>query len=137
MECTITGTVDSVAQDKIIVKVERQSACQGCEASHVCHSFAQPTMNFSFDKPVFDVREGDKVMIAMDNPAFLKACAITYLIPLVFVISGIVVAKILSMSEGIQAIAGLFAFLLSLPLVRKLGKAIQGPRILERVNGER
>jgi sigma-E factor negative regulatory protein RseC len=135
MECTITGTVDSATQDKIIVKVERQSACQGCEASHVCHSFAQPTMNFSFDKPDFDVREGDKVMIAMENPSFLKACAITYLIPLVFVISGIAIAKILSMSEGIQAIAGLCTFVISLPLVRRLGKTIQGPKLIERING--
>ena len=126
-----------IGKDEVIVKIERKSACQGCEASNICHAFVKPNMEFRLKRPKFDIRPGDKVMIAMEDSSFLKACAITYLIPLVSIVLALFITKTASMNEAIQAISAVCAFLGSLIIVNRLGNKIKGPRILEVIDENR
>ncbi|MCD6569575.1 MAG: SoxR reducing system RseC family protein [Deltaproteobacteria bacterium] len=137
MACTVSGLITEIGKNEAIVHVERRSACQGCAASNICHAFVKPNMEFRLNRPKFDIRPGDKVMIAMEDSSFLKACAITYLIPLVFIVLAISITSLAGIGEAIQAISGICAFLGSLLIVRRLGTRIKGPRILEVINENR
>jgi sigma-E factor negative regulatory protein RseC len=132
----INGLIIGIGKNEVIVQVERRSACQGCEASNICHAFVRPNMEFRLENPKFDIKPGDKVIIAMEDSSFLKACAITYLIPLISIVLAIFITKTASMNEGIQAISAVCAFLGSLLIVRRLGTGIKGPRILEVIDEE-
>ncbi|MEA3223836.1 MAG: SoxR reducing system RseC family protein [Thermodesulfobacteriota bacterium] len=133
----ISGLIVGIEKDEAIVHVERRSACQGCEASNICHAFVKPNMEFRLKRPKFDIRAGDKVTIAMEDSSFLKACAIAYLIPLVSIVLAIFITKTASMNEAIQAISAVCAFLGSLLIIRRLGAGIKGPRILEVIHEDR
>lgn len=137
MACTVSGLITEIGKNKVVVNVERSTACQGCEAANICHAFTKPNIQFRLPRPKFDISTGSHVLIAMENSSFLKACAITYLIPLVFIVLAISITSLAGIGEAIQAISGICAFLGSLLIVRRLGTRIKGPRILEVINENR
>jgi len=133
---TICGTISNVDNNGVQVKVERKSACQGCQAANICHSFSKSTMNFMLSRPTEPVEVGDTVLVAIESSSFLKACAYSFMIPLLFVVAILAITMWLDLYVSIQALSAAIAFAISLIVVRQLGKTIQSPRIVEVIHEE-
>jgi positive regulator of sigma E activity len=132
---TICGTITDIHNSEVQVTISRKAACHGCEASNVCHSLSKSEMDFRLPKPHMPVNIGDQVTIAMSSTSFLKACTYAFLIPLGAIIFALLLAEFLDLGTAVQALCAFCAFLISLIFVRKLGKRIDNPRIIE-VNRE-
>ena len=128
---TICGTIKDIHENEVQISVARKAACQGCEAQKICHSLAQPNMDFRLPKPHMPIAIGDEVIIALEGTSFLKACTYAFLVPLCAIFLALFIAHFLDTTTTIQAVFAVIAFLLSLILVRKLGKRIDNPRIIE------
>jgi positive regulator of sigma E activity len=128
---TICGTVKDIHENEVQISIERKAACQGCEASKICHSLSQPNMDFRLPKPNMPVAIGDQVVITLESTSFLKACTYAFLVPLCAILLALFVTHFLDMNTTVQALAAFFAFCAILILVRKLGKRIDNPKIIE------
>lgn len=131
---TVCGTVQDIFDSDIRVIVDRKNACQGCQSSGICHGFTKTRMDFRLPKPPGSLRVGDTVVIAMEGASLIRACFYAFLIPL----CAIVAALLVTQSLGIPAQAGsaLVAFLLSLIIVRHMGRKIGSPHIVEVIHEE-
>jgi len=136
MKCTIYGTVQNIEAKAVKVTVHRKHACQGCQASDICHAFSRPVMDFTIARPDSTLHIGDRVLLAIESVSFLKACIFAFMIPLVFIISAMAVANFLDLDVPIQAIMAIIAFFISLIIVRYFGKAIESPKIIEVIHEE-
>jgi positive regulator of sigma E activity len=128
---TICGTIKDIHENEVQISIARKAACQGCEASKICHSLARPNMDFRLPKPPMQISVGDQVVIALESTSFIKACAYAFLVPLCAILLALFITHFLDMNTTVQAVFAVFAFLLSLILVRKLGKRVDNPRIIE------
>lgn len=131
----ICGTITDIHNSEVQVTISRKASCHGCEASKVCHSLSKPEMDFRLPKPPIPISIGDKVTIAMSSTSFIKACTYAFLIPLCAIIFTLLIAEFLDLGTAVQALCAVCAFFISLIFVRKLGKRIDNPRIIE-VNRE-
>jgi len=133
---TICGTIKDIHEKEVQISIERKAACQGCEAQKICHSLSQPNMDFRLTKPDMPIAIGDQVVIALESTSFLKACTYAFLVPLSAILLALFITHFLDMNTTVQAVTAFFAFCASLILVRKLGKRIDNPRIIEVIHEE-
>ncbi|HOO44991.1 MAG TPA: SoxR reducing system RseC family protein [Deltaproteobacteria bacterium] len=131
---TICGTIKDIHDDEVQVLISRKAACANCEASKVCHSLSKPEMDFRLPKPDMPLAVGDQVIVALESVSFLKACTYAFLVPLCAIILALSVTELLNLNEIIQAISAAASFIASLFVVRRLGKRIDKPRIIEVIN---
>ncbi|HQG33139.1 MAG TPA: SoxR reducing system RseC family protein [Deltaproteobacteria bacterium] len=133
---TVCGTVQDIFDSDIRVIVDRKNACQGCQSSGICHGFTKTRMDLKLPKPPGSIRRGDTVVIAMEGASLIKACTYAFLIPLCAIISALLVAQSLSAGVPVQAVCALVAFLLSLIIVRHMGRRIGTPHVVEVIHEE-
>ena len=133
---TICGTITDIGRNVVQVNIPRKAACLGCQAADICHSFSRPNMDFRLPKPSMPIEVGDQVVVALESVSFIKACIYAFLVPLCAILLALFVTTSLDMDVAIQAISAACAFLVSLIFVRKLGKRIDNPRIIEVIHEE-
>jgi positive regulator of sigma E activity len=131
---SVCGTVQGISDTDVQVTIERKIACQGCQSMNICHSFVKKRMDLRLPKPPLPMAVGDTVLITMDDSSVVRASASAFLIPLLFIIAGLFLARTLSPNAAVQALGGLLAFLASLVIVRYMGKGIKSPHIVEVVH---
>lgn len=131
MSLTACGTVTAMHAAEVEIALRRDAACEGCGAAQACHAWSDRTLQTRLPRPVFPVAIGDQVVIALDRGAFLKAGAVTFLIPLAGIILALALASAWGLSTPLQAGAAAAGLLLSLVPVRRLGRRIRTPRIVE------
>jgi len=131
---TICGTIKDIQDNEVQVLISRKSACANCEASKICHSLSKPEMDFILPKPDMPLAVGDQVIIALESVSFLKACTYAFLVPLCAILLALFITSFLDLNVTLQAISAVISFLASLILVRRLGKRIDNPRIIEVIN---
>lgn len=106
MECSnSSGLVLEVKEDKAIVEIKRNSACDACGAC----SHAHETKLMKVEAlNIAGAKKGDLVEINLKTPDFLRATLIMYGIPFIFLIIGVFAFKYIFNSDDIKsAIAGL------------------------------
>lgn len=128
---TVCGTIEDVFDSEVRVIVDRRMACKGCQATGVCHSFTKTRMDLRLSRPPEPVSRGDTVVIAMEGSSLLKASIFAFLVPLSAVIAALFLAHFLGAPVLYQALGAVLAFTASLAAVRRLGKSIEAPRIIE------
>jgi sigma-E factor negative regulatory protein RseC len=92
-----TGIVVGRREDgKALVEVRRTAACDGCHARGACMTtFQDRSTIFSAEDPL-GVRPGQRVTLEMADGAFLGACALAYVVPLIGLVVGGVAAWIVA-----------------------------------------
>ena len=99
---TREATVVNTAQG-LKAEVVRSEACAQCRAC----SFGQ-TERVLCELPRGDYKEGDTVLITISDHALTKATLLAYGVPLVFLLLGLLLGRLLFPSEALQALtAGL------------------------------
>ncbi len=132
---TRSGEVIAIADDSLVVRFERASACGNCRSSHVCAgSNATELVVPASDAQAH--RVGETVQVNLDSGTTYRAIAVAYLLPLAGLLLGMAIASQLALAESeiaLSSFGGLGAgFLLSRRLSRLPGLRPQ-PALLEQI----
>jgi positive regulator of sigma E activity len=115
------GTVKKVDGNSVIVSIKSGSACSGCHAEGICGISGKEEKIVDI-KGKYNVSPGDPVTILMEQSTGYKAVVLSYLIPLLIVISSLIILNSFSVSElisGLVSISLLVPYFLILYLFRK------------------
>ncbi len=137
----------SLSDQHALVEIKRQSSCNGCDAQSSCGTsslsqlFGNRPSQFTLDLssyPFKDVlKEGDVVMIGLEDINYLKASLLIYLLPLISLFCFALIAEQLFMlSDGfvvVFAAVGLwFGFKLANKNAQKNPKRLS-PQFIKKV----
>ena len=87
------GIVVDIKDDKAIIKTERGSTCEKCQAKDLCQSIGGGNeMLVEALNPV-NAKIGNRVMFKVSAAMLLKTSLIIYLVPLFGFISGVVIGQ--------------------------------------------
>jgi positive regulator of sigma E activity len=114
------GTVKKVDGNSVLVSITSNSACSGCHAEGLCGISGKEEKIIDI-KGRYEVSPGDSVTVMMEQSTGYKAVVLSYLIPLVIVITGLIICNILSLNEltaGLVSISLLGPWYLILYLFR-------------------
>jgi sigma-E factor negative regulatory protein RseC len=115
------GIVKKVDNNSVVVSISSNSACSGCHAEGICGISGKEEKIVDV-KGRYNVSPGDTVTVLMEQSTGYKAVVLSYLIPLVIVIAGLIALNSLSASElaaGLVSISLLLPYFLILYLFRK------------------
>ena len=105
------GIVKKVDGNSVLVSIISNPACSGCHAEGLCGISGKEEKIIDI-KGKYNVSPGDSVTILMEQATGFKAVALSYLVPLVIIITGLFIFNSLSFSE---LTAGLVSILLLVP----------------------
>ena len=114
------GTVKKVDGNSVLVSITSNSACSGCHAEGLC-GISGKEEKIIYIKGRYNVSPGDSVTVMMEQSTGYKAVVLSYLVPLVIVITGLILCNILSLNEltaGLISISFLVPWYLILYLFR-------------------
>jgi len=100
------GTVKQVEDDSVLVRITSNSACSGCHAEGVCNITGREEKIISV-KGRYNVSPGDNVTVQMNESMGMKAVVLSYIIPLLIIIAGLVVFSSLPLGEAVSGLAAL------------------------------
>ena len=99
MECKI-GTVKEIMRDKVIVLIERQSACSQCHAKGACTSADKDNQLIEVQEIPIGLTVGTRVrIVAVEGGTPLKAVLFAFVIPIVLIGTGAIVMNQLETKE--------------------------------------
>ena len=83
------GEVIADKGDKVVVKVERNSACEKCDQNcDLAQNHDQDELLVKINKKNYDLKKGQKVILEMSEKNMVFSALIVYLFPLLFMIGG-------------------------------------------------
>jgi sigma-E factor negative regulatory protein RseC len=115
------GTVKKVDGNSVLVSMTASSACSGCHAEGSC-GLSGKEEKIVYVEGKYNVSQGDRVTILMEPSTGYKAVAISYLGPLIVIITGLIIFNSLSFKEltaGLISISLLVPYFLILYIFRK------------------
>jgi sigma-E factor negative regulatory protein RseC len=115
------GVVQKSGNESVTVIISSSSACSGCHAEGAC-SLAGNEEKIIEVKGRYNLLEGDKVEVIMKQSDGFTAVFISYLLPLIIVITSLIVLLYLSFPEpvaGLMSIFFLLPYYLGIYLFRK------------------
>lgn len=115
--------VDRTEADKVIVRVEQQSACAGCHAKGICGESGKERI-FEIRTPyASEYKEGDKVTVALLRKSMgITSILWSYVFPLIVLLSTLFICKALNIADGPASLTSIAAIVLYygvLYLIRK------------------
>ena len=117
-EVSHKGTVISVGQDRISVRIVSESACSACHAAGLCG--ASESKNKIVDVPVYGGQAysvGQEVEVCLARKMGLKAVLLSYVIPLVILLILVLTLSLIGLGElvcGLASIGGVALYYLIL-----------------------
>ena len=125
------GIVVDVNEEEIWVETLKQSACSSCAARNGCGqkllASAGSGKRFIFkvtNPNHLEVRKEDKVIVGIEEGAFMKATVFMYLLPLIALFIGAVLAQTLGASESMVILSAFLGLIASLLVIRFGGKSL-------------
>jgi len=115
------GTVKKVDGNSVLVSMTASSACSGCHAEGLC-GLSGKEEKIVYVEGKYNVSQGDRVTILMEPSTGYKAVALSYLGPLIVIITGLIIFNSLSFKEltaGLISISLLVPYFLILYIFRK------------------
>jgi sigma-E factor negative regulatory protein RseC len=92
------GTVKKVDGNSVLVSITSNAACSGCHAEGLCGISGKEEKIIDI-RGRYNVSPGDSVTVLMEESAGYKAVVLSYLVPLVFIVTGLIICNILSINE--------------------------------------
>ncbi len=126
------GEVIADKGDKVLIKVERNSACKKCDQNcDLAQNHDQDELLVKINKKNFDLKKGQRVILEMAEKNMVFSALIVYLLPLLFMIGGYfftgwLLTGLGVFPEEIYNILGSIVFLLiSFYIVRKINNLLE------------
>jgi sigma-E factor negative regulatory protein RseC len=103
------GVVEKIARQKAVVKLQRSSGCDSCEARGSCHAEGDREMLVEVENELH-AKEGDTVEVSMPARSVAKMALVVYLGPVAALIAGAfagdAAAKILRLDSPLAPVIG-------------------------------
>ena len=107
------------------VAVIRQGACaHNCSDCGGCMTAAQPTVTALAENMV-GARVGELVVVETENAQLMGIIAFVYLVPMVLLVAGYLLAQSLGLTQGWCILAGAIAFAVSVLLIIALDRQVK------------
>lgn len=127
---TEEGTITKVVEDKAWVRIRRSAMCDVCNHKSACSVLSG---NESIEAEALNTangKEGDRVLIQIPSKSLWKISFILYMIPLIFLISGIIIGMKLAKNYSLEPELGALLFgvigcILSLFLIKLFAKQVR------------
>lgn len=140
------GRVLSVEPGAVWVETVRRSACDSCQARNGCGQSVLQRLGLGArqgfirvlnEQPERRCQVGDEILIGIPENAVLEGSAVVYLIPLVALFAGALLAQAVGAAEPTIILAGLFGMGIGFAAVRWHGRRSSSnqafmPRVLRR-----
>lgn len=115
MDCK-EGIVTKIADDHVIVRMVRSSACSGCHAKGVCHSGDTKEELLTVTNYPQGLSVGDKVRILFSDSKGLVAVVYAFVIPLIIIVAGVTLMSHFGVSE-LNMLLSLLSFMVGYYLI--------------------
>lgn len=135
------AVVVQVEGEFALVEAQRESSCGQCGAQKTCgtgvlaKSIGKRAMRIKVLNRC-DAQPGDAVVVGMPESGFLKSAFMTYLLPLILMLLGAIIAYQLTLAsgvvqqEGFTILGAITGFILALWLLKRYAKKIaQDPSV--------
>jgi sigma-E factor negative regulatory protein RseC len=101
------GTIKSINNQHLIVKIVSQSACSSCHANSACSSAEQKEkeIEVEYSGDLFGI--GEKVLVVATLSQGYKALLFAYLLPLILLVSSLILLFSISKEEATAALGSL------------------------------
>lgn len=106
------GVVQNIGIQTIEVVITSQSACSGCHAKGMCGMSEAKEKVVTAQRPDFDVKPGDKVLVVGTTGNALFSVVIVYVLPSVLILGSIFLLEKIENSELTAAIGSLLLLVL-------------------------
>ena len=108
-----SGVVSQIVGNKVIVDIQRSSACATCESKTLCTTFNSQTQQITCRSDDYELKTGDRVDVVSERKQSFFAVVFAFVVPLlVFVLAIIICSGIFNVNEGLSAIAAFAAIAL-------------------------
>ncbi len=126
------GIVIGYKGDKALVRTERSMACNHCASASICEAISGgKEMVIEAENPV-KARKGERVVVSVEEERIVRVSLITYLIPTLAFIVGILLGREATFTglnrEIASALGGFLLLILSFFIVRILGRRMEEER---------
>lgn len=128
------GVVIGQRDGKVLVRIERSSACEGCASASICKTIAGgKEMVIEVENPV-KARDGERVVVSVREERLLAISSATYLIPTMAFVAGVFIGRALWTylphieRDLLSAIGGFVLLFLSLPFLRLFTRRMERKR---------
>ena len=81
------GVIEKIVRQNAVVKLQRSSGCEACEARGSCHAEGDKNMLVEVENEL-RAKEGDTVEVSMPTRSVAKVALVVYLGPVVALIAG-------------------------------------------------
>lgn len=85
---TEQGVIIKVTGEKALVRVKRNTMCEGCNSKGACHSLGGGKEMEAEALNIADATEGDRVLLSINPNSVLKIAFLVYLIPVIALVTG-------------------------------------------------
>ena len=117
--------------NKAEIAVVRQGACaHNCSECGGCMTAQQPTVTAVAENSA-GAKEGEVVVVETENSKLMGVIAFVYLVPMLLLVTGYLVAQAAGMTQGWCILAGAAAFAVSILLVICLDRHIKKTRSIQ------
>jgi sigma-E factor negative regulatory protein RseC len=101
------GTIKSINNQHLIVKIVSQSACSSCHAQRACSSSEQKEkeIEVEYSRDIFGI--GEEVLVIATLAQGYKALLFAYLLPLILLVGSLILISSISKEEATAALGSL------------------------------
>ncbi|MDR1878168.1 MAG: SoxR reducing system RseC family protein [Bacteroidales bacterium] len=104
-----TGSVVSVSENKVVVRINQDNACSGCRNKSACLTGRNNRLITVISKDASSFSVGEEVQLSMKESAGLKATFYAYIAPLVLLLICFGIMYHVTDSEILQIVPSLIA----------------------------
>lgn len=125
------GQVMAVEGEQVRVAVNRQNSCGSCKARAACGQGLMQSLKPGRVHEVlalceYPVQVGDTVVLGVDEALALRGAVLVYLLPLLALLAGALLAAWLGLEEGYSILSGLTGFALSVAGLYLYNRSLAG-----------
>jgi len=127
-----SATVVSVCEGAVIIESSRTSACAQCQAKESCGQKAlsewasSKLMHLEVDNPdKIVVRQGDKVIVGIDEGSFVVASALIYLLPIFTMMLGGAIVFLFDGPERVSILVSFIGLLIGFVIVKLTSRRLE------------
>ncbi len=103
---THIGVIDSIKDNKIVVRVVQKSACASCQMASHCHAVESRDKLINVVMDASDLEVGDQVRVVIDSAIGYRALCWAMVLPLIFLVGTIILVRLIGCSELLAALYG-------------------------------
>ena len=127
---TEEGTITKVVEDKAWVKVRRSAMCDVCNCKSACSIIGTSEIMEAEALNTANGKEGDRVLVKIPSKSIWKISFILYMVPVIFLISGIFIGMKLANNFSLEPelgalILGVIGCIFSYFLIKLFAKQVR------------